>query len=163
MSWSTKKPSRQLPLESIGNCFRVALRPRLRTADLRTMREKLALFEKKRLASVVCVSGLATGSDLGWLAAAPREAREEYFGEMASLLEHLGDGPALGTVVTLDGNVCGSAIGIAAHATGCVVTERTRMSLPGPAFGYVPESFATYQLARLPAGLGAYLSLTGAS
>jgi len=37
------------------------------------------------------------------------------------------------------------------------------MSLPGPAFGFVPESFASYQLARLPRGLGTYLALTGAT
>ena len=35
-----------------------------------------------------------------------------------------------------------------AHAACGVVTERTRLALPGPTFGYVPESFASFQLAR---------------
>ena len=44
------------------------------------------------------------------------------------------------------------------------MTERTRLALPGPTFGYVPESFASFQLAReLPDGVGAYLALTGAA
>merc|ERR1719502_304528 len=46
--------------------------------------------------------------------------------------------------------------------SACVVTERTRLGLPGAAYGYVPESFSSYQLARLPQGVGAYLALTGA-
>ena len=44
--------------------------------------------------------------------------------------------------------------------------KRTRASLPGPAHGFLSESFAAYQLTRLPEeyeGVGPYLMLTGAS
>ena len=67
------------------------------------------------------------------------------------------------TVAVIDGHCSGAAVGVSAHATACVVTERSRLSLPGAAFGTVTEAFASYQLSRLPRGLGAYLSLTGAA
>jgi len=67
-------------------------------------------------------------------------------------------------VAVLDGCVSGGAVGLGAHAAACVVTERTRVTLPGPAHGCLPESFAAFQLSRLPmAGVGTYLALTGAA
>ena len=147
---------------SVGACLRVALRPRLRTSDVRKLQDTLTASEKQHAVNSVVVHGVATGSDLGQLRGAPQASRAEHFEQMAALLRQLGES-SLPVVIALDGNVSGSAVGLGAHASGCVVTERTRMSLPGPAFGYVPESFANYQLARLPRGLGAYLSLTGAS
>lgn len=75
----------------------------------------------------------------------------------------LGEG-RLPCVAILDGCVSGGALGVGAHAAACVVTERTRLSLPGPTYGFVPEAFAAYQLARLPQpGLGSYLALSGAT
>ena len=59
----------------------------------------------------------------------------------------------------LDGNLQGPALGLAAHARFSVVTDRTRLVLAGAEFGFVPESFASYQLARLPGGLGTHRSL----
>ena len=49
-------------------------------------------------------------------------------------------------VAMLDGNLQGPALGIAAHARFSVVTDRTRLLLAGPEFGFLPESFATHQV-----------------
>ena len=113
--------------------------------------------------SAVLYASDIVGSDIAALVAAPETAREAHFDEVAQLLRTLGEG-ALPCVAILDGCVSGGALGVGAHASACVVTERTRASLPGPSHGYVPEGFVSYQLSRLPhAGLGCYLALTGAA
>ena len=113
--------------------------------------------------SAVLYANDIVGSDIAALAAAPETERKEHFDEVAQLMRTLGEG-ALPCVAILDGCVSGGALGVGAHASACVVTERTRASLPGPSHGYVPEGFVSYQLSRLPhAGLGTYLALTGAT
>ena len=106
---------------------------------------------------VLNVSGV-TGSKVE----VANERARTHFSGLASFIRTLGES-SLPSVAILDGCVAGSALGIGVHASACVATERTRLTLPGPAFGFVPESFASYQLMRLPKpGLGAYLALTGA-
>ena len=170
--------------------------------------------------AVLHASGIV-GSDVAALASAPAEARTQHYRDMAHLLRFLGEAQ-LPCVAVLDGCVSGGSLGVGAHAAACVVTERTRASLPGaletpsspassvrssaaanvqrgerqgshaharsrrhlrtcsprvprapchpavrcagPAHGFVPESFAAYQLSRLPQpGLAQYVALTGAS
>ena len=112
--------------------------------------------------AVLYASGL-TGSDLVAMRELKPEQVTEHYDGISALLRTLG-ACEVPTVAVLDGCVTGAGLGIGAHASACVVTERTRVSLPGPLHGFVTEGFASYQLARLPApGLGAYLSLTGAS
>ena len=103
-----------------------------------------------------------TGSDTRKLATRSPEHVADHFHDVASLVCTLGEAP-LPAVAILDGMVMGGALGIGAHASACVVTERTRMRLLGPQFGFLPESFASFALSKLPfPGLGAYLALTGA-
>lgn len=144
----------------VGSCLCTRLPRRLRTHDVLSLQSELARSAKRHAITSVVLSGLGRGSDLSWVSS-QRKAKE-HFAPLSAVVRAIGDGP-VPVVVTLDGHVTGSAIGLGAHARSCIVTERTRMSLPGPMYGIVPESFASYQLARLPRGLGAYLSLTGAS
>jgi len=102
------------------------------------------------------------GSDVAALHGDTVESRSDHFDSIAHLCRELGESK-VPVVAMLDGNLQGPALGLAAHARFSVVTDRTRLILAGPEYGFVTESFATYQLARLPGGLGAYLCLTGAA
>ena len=154
----------------VGTCLKLDLAPWAPTphlaaaanASLEAIREAAAGMHYK--AAVIDASNI-TGSDVAALAAAPGEERASHYRDVAHLLRTLGEAE-LPSVAVLDGCVTGSTIGLGAHASICVVTERTRASLPGPAYGFLTESFAAYQLTRLPEeyqGVGAYLMLTGAT
>lgn len=103
------------------------------------------------------------GSRMQELAVCSQAAASAHFHDVASFIHTISEVP-LPTVAVLDGVAVGGALGVGTHATACVVTERTRLCLPGPLHGFLSESFASQVLARLPVpGLGAYLMLTGAS
>ena len=134
----------------------------LRSSVLRIAQAELDAAEHSTRACAMIHVHNVTGSDVGELLTTPPVERAKHFQNVANFLTTLGVG-AVPTVAVLDGCVTGTALGVGAHASACVVTERTRLSLPGAAFGFVPESFASYQLARLPPGMGAYLAMTGAA
>ncbi len=71
----------------------------------------------------------------------------------------MAQGGSAAAVVAIDGVLCGSAVGAALHAPFFVATERTRLWLPGPAYGCPTESLASYRIARLPHSLGRYVLL----
>ena len=75
------------------------------------------------------------GSNVPDLIARPGSAAAHYTG-LASLLSVVGQ-TSLPTVAVLDGLVSGGALGVGVHASACVVTERTRLCLPGPQYGFV--------------------------
>lgn len=147
----------------VCSATRITLGPSsLRSSDVLAVQAELARAERGTVNTGVLHAGRSSGSNVRDLAQATAVERAKHFQIVANLMRTLGLSK-LPTIAVLDGQATGIALGIGAHASACVVTERTRLSLPGPAFGFVPESFASYQLARLPGGLGAYLSLTGAS
>lgn len=147
-------------MEWIGTCLHAKFPPRLRTHDVLSMQSQLGASKKRMIVHSMVLEGLGRGSDLVHV----RESKggAKHFEHLSALARTLGEG-SQPVVVTLDGHITGSSVGLSLHASSCIVTERTRISLPGPAYGFVPESFGAYQLARLPRGLGAYLCLTGAS
>jgi enoyl-CoA hydratase len=61
-----------------------------------------------------------------------------------------------------DGIVMGGGVGVSAHGSHRVVTERTLFAMPETGIGFFPDVGATYVLPRLGGGLGLYLGLTGA-
>lgn len=64
-------------------------------------------------------------------------------------------------VVTLmDGIVLGGGIGLAAHASHRVVTERSSLGMPEVTIGFVPDVGGTWLLSRAPGELGTHLALT---
>lgn len=66
-------------------------------------------------------------------------------------------------VVTLmDGVVLGGGVGISAHASHRIVTERSRIGMPETGIGFVPDVGGTYLLSRAPGELGTHAGLTGA-
>lgn len=64
-------------------------------------------------------------------------------------------------VALMDGIVMGGGIGVSAHASHRVVTERSSIAMPEVGIGLFPDVGATYLLARAPGELGTHLALTG--
>jgi len=153
-------------LEHVGRCAVLRLqRPALDPETVGLLQRDLDARGAQHAVSSVairCAERALVGSDLHALHAAEPAGRATHFQAVANLCRTLGESPVPVTAM-LDGNLSGSALGLAAHSRFCVVTDRTRLTLPGAEFGCVPESFASHQLARLPGGVGAYLALTGAA
>lgn len=63
-------------------------------------------------------------------------------------------------VAVQDGIVLGGGIGVSAHASHRVVTERSRLGFPEVTIGFVPDVGATWLLSRAPGGAGVRLGLT---
>jgi enoyl-CoA hydratase len=65
-------------------------------------------------------------------------------------------------LVLMDGLVMGGGVGISAHGSVRVVTERTSLAMPEAAIGIIPDVGATWLFSRAPGETGTYLALTGA-
>ncbi|UFQ13915.1 MULTISPECIES: enoyl-CoA hydratase/isomerase family protein [Streptomyces] len=66
-------------------------------------------------------------------------------------------------VAVMDGIVMGGGVGVSAHGSVRVVTERSRVAMPETGIGFVPDVGGTYLLTRTPGELGTHLALTGAA
>ena len=66
-------------------------------------------------------------------------------------------------VAIMDGVVLGGGVGVSAHGSVRVVTERTRIGMPEVGIGFVPDVGGTYLLSRAPGELGTHAALTGGS
>ncbi|MFF9032664.1 enoyl-CoA hydratase/isomerase family protein [Streptomyces iakyrus] len=65
-------------------------------------------------------------------------------------------------VAVMDGIVMGGGVGVSAHGSVRVVTERSRVAMPETGIGFVPDVGGTRLLAQAPGELGTHLALTGA-
>lgn len=66
-------------------------------------------------------------------------------------------------VALMDGLVMGGGVGLSAHASHRVVTERTVVGMPEVNIGLIPDVGGTYLLARAPGLTGLHAGLTAAS
>lgn len=64
-------------------------------------------------------------------------------------------------VAVMDGVTMGGGVGLSAHGSVRVVTERSRVAMPEVTIGLVPDVGGTWLLSRAPGELGTYLALTG--
>ncbi|NDV86024.1 enoyl-CoA hydratase/isomerase family protein [Aurantimonas aggregata] len=64
-------------------------------------------------------------------------------------------------VALMDGIVMGGGVGLSAHGSHRIVTERSMVAMPECAIGLVPDVGASLLLATAPGRLGEYLGLTG--
>ncbi|MET3804054.1 enoyl-CoA hydratase [Nakamurella sp. UYEF19] len=64
-------------------------------------------------------------------------------------------------VALMDGLVMGGGVGLAAHASHRIVTDRTQLAMPEVTIGLIPDVGGTYLLARAPGWLGLHAGLTG--
>ncbi|MCG2621080.1 enoyl-CoA hydratase/isomerase family protein [Arthrobacter sp. I2-34] len=63
-------------------------------------------------------------------------------------------------VAFMDGLVLGGGVGLSAHGSVRIVTERTRVGMPEVGIGFVPDIGGTWLLSRAPGELGTHLALT---
>lgn len=65
-------------------------------------------------------------------------------------------------VVAMDGVVMGGGVGISAHGSHRIVTERTLLAMPETGIGFIPDVGGTWLLTRTD-GVGIYMALSGAA
>ena len=65
-------------------------------------------------------------------------------------------------VALMEGIVMGGGIGVSAHGSHRVVTERSSLAMPETAIGFVPDVGGTHLLGTAPGEVGTFLGLTGA-
>jgi enoyl-CoA hydratase len=64
-------------------------------------------------------------------------------------------------VVFMDGIVMGGGVGLSAHGSHRIVTERSVVAMPECRIGFLPDVGGTLLLARAPGAIGTYLGMTG--
>ncbi|MEM9441742.1 MAG: enoyl-CoA hydratase/isomerase family protein, partial [Pseudomonadota bacterium] len=65
-------------------------------------------------------------------------------------------------IAIMDGITMGGGVGLSAHASYRIVTERSLVAMPECAIGLIPDVGGTFLLAQAPGRFGEYLGLTGA-
>lgn len=110
--------------------------------------------------------GLCAGGDI---VSIYRDARS---GDISSTAEFWRDEYSLNLMIAnypkpyvaiMDGVVLGGGIGISAHGSHRIVTERSKLGMPETGIGFVPDVGGTWLLAHAPGELGTYLALTAGS
>ena len=64
-------------------------------------------------------------------------------------------------VAFMDGIVMGGGVGLAAHGSHRVVTDKTKLAMPEVGLGFFPDVGGTWLLSRSPGEIGSYFGLTG--
>jgi enoyl-CoA hydratase len=64
-------------------------------------------------------------------------------------------------VAFMDGIVMGGGVGLSAHGSHRVVTEKTKLAMPEVGLGFFPDVGGTFLLSRAPGEIGTYFGLTG--
>ena len=65
-------------------------------------------------------------------------------------------------VALMDGIVMGGGVGVSAHGSYRIVTDRTMLAMPECGIGLIPDVGGTWLLGHAPGRIGEYLGLTGA-
>lgn len=134
------------------------------------LREALASWEDDDAVAAVLVDGagergLCAGGDIRAMSASARDGdgaaaafwRDEYL-----LNEYISRYPKP-YVAFMDGVVMGGGVGVSAHGSVRVVTERSAVGMPETTIGFVPDVGGTYLLSRAPGETGTHLALTAGS
>jgi len=66
-------------------------------------------------------------------------------------------------VAFMDGVVMGGGVGLSAHGSLRLVTERSRVAMPETTIGFSPDVGSLFLLSRAPGEIGTHLALTGLS
>src|SRR5438477_8677601 len=64
-------------------------------------------------------------------------------------------------VAFMDGIVMGGGVGLSAHSSHRVVTEKTKLAMPEVGLGFFPDVGGTWLLSHSPGAIGTYFGLTG--
>ncbi|MBZ9772181.1 enoyl-CoA hydratase/isomerase family protein [Mesorhizobium sp. CO1-1-8] len=163
----------QLIVERVGSIGRLRLnRPKALnslTLDMvRRMRKALDNFAQDPAVAAVLVSGegdrgLCAGGDIRAIYESGRAGTDlavTFWREEFVLNATISRFPKP-YIAIIDGIVMGGGVGVSAHGSHRIVTERTRLALPETGIGYFPDIGATWLLSRGPGDFGTYLGLTG--
>lgn len=66
-------------------------------------------------------------------------------------------------VAFMDGITMGGGVGVSAHGSHRIVTDRTRLAMPETGIGFFPDVGGTWVLGQAEGEVGTYIGLTGAS
>ncbi|ENN84038.1 enoyl-CoA hydratase/isomerase [Rhizobium freirei PRF 81] len=119
------------------------------------------------IASVIVMGegerGFCAGGDIRLLHRSGKEGSDEAetFWREEFLLNHAISRYLKPYVVLMDGITMGGGVGLSAHGSHRVVTERTRLAMPETGIGYFPDVGATWLLPRAPGEAGTWMGLTG--
>ncbi|AYG65171.1 MULTISPECIES: enoyl-CoA hydratase/isomerase family protein [unclassified Rhizobium] len=119
------------------------------------------------LASVIVVGegerGFCAGGDIRLLHQSGKEGSDgaETFWREEFRLNHAISRYPKPYVVLMDGITMGGGVGLSAHGSHRVVTERTRLAMPETGIGYFPDVGATWLLPRAPGEAGTWMGLAG--
>jgi enoyl-CoA hydratase len=135
---------------------------------VRTMAAALDAWEKDDAVATVLISGagergLCAGGDIVSIyhdARTGGNQSEQFWRDEYHLNARIKRYPKP-IVAFMDGVVLGGGVGISAHASHRVVTERSRIGMPETGIGFVPDVGGTYLLSRAPGELGTHAALTG--
>lgn len=107
--------------------------------------------------------GLCAGGDIRALYDAARAGAARmafpFFGDEYRMNAHIANFPKP-FVALMDGIVMGGGVGISAHGSHRIVTERTVLAMPEVNIGFVPDVGATFLLGRMPGNTGIHAALT---
>ena len=135
---------------------------------VRIMSSALDEWASDDAVSTVLVSGagergLCAGGDIVTIYSSVRDGRDDalrFWADEYALDAAISRYPKP-YVALMDGLVLGGGVGISAHGSVRIVTERTRIGMPEVSIGFFPDIGGTYLLARAPGQLGTHLALTG--
>lgn len=65
-------------------------------------------------------------------------------------------------IALMDGITMGGGVGVSAHGSHRIVTERSSIAMPEVSIGFLPDVGGTHILSRAPGQTGLYLGMTGA-
>ncbi len=107
--------------------------------------------------------GFCAGGDIRLLHRSGKEGSDgaETFWREEFRLNHAISRHSKPYVVLMDGITMGGGVGLSAHGSHRVVTERTRLAMPETGIGYFPDVGATWLLPRAPGEAGTWMGLTG--
>jgi enoyl-CoA hydratase len=136
---------------------------------IRALTAALAAWEQDDAVAVVVLDGaggkgLCAGGDVRFMYDDVRNGGREFatlLAEEYALDARIARYPKP-YVALMDGVVMGGGVGVSAHGSVRVVTERTVLAMPECSIGYVPDVGGTWLLARAPGELGTHAALTGA-
>lgn len=141
----------------------------LNLSMVQTMRAALRDFADDPAVHLVLVDapvrGFCAGGDVRGMReaalAGDHAAIEAFFAGEYALNQEIADFPKP-YVALVDGFCLGGGVGISAHGSHRIATERAMFAMPETAIALFPDVGMSFFLPRLPGALGMYLGLTGA-
>jgi enoyl-CoA hydratase len=135
---------------------------------IRTLAEALETWERDDAVAAVLVDGagergLCAGGDVRYLDEDAARGGHEFptlLAEEYRLDARIARYPKP-YVALMDGVVMGGGVGVSAHGSVRVVSERTVLAMPEVSIGLVPDVGGTWLLARAPGELGTHIALAG--